>query len=48
MHLNVDEVATVEFWLYMEGCDDNCINAAQQKDTGIQLSFAGVPREEAR
>lgn len=48
MHLNVDEVATVEFWLYMEGCDENCINAAQQKDTGIQLSFAGVPREEAQ
>lgn len=48
MHLNVDEVATVEFWLYMEGCDENCINAAQQKDTGIQLSFAGVPREEER
>ena len=48
MHLNVDEVAAVEFWLYMEGCDENCINAAQQKDTGIQLSFAGVPREEAQ
>ena len=48
MHLNVDEVATVEFWLYMEGCDENCINVAQQKDTGIQLSFAGVPREEAQ
>ena len=46
VHLDVDETATVEFWLYMEGCDENCINEAQKKDTGLQLSFAGVPREE--
>lgn len=44
VHLNTDEVATVEFWLYMEGCDENCINAAQQKDTAISLAFAGVAK----
>ncbi len=46
VHLNTDEVATVEFWLYMEGCDENCINAAQQKDTAISLAFAGVAKED--
>lgn len=48
VHLKAEEIASVEFWLYMEGCDENCVNAAQQKDTGIQLSFAGVTQEDAQ
>ena len=41
-----DEVATVEFWLYLEGCDEQCINAVQERNTGIQLAFAGVPLQD--
>lgn len=40
--LNTDEVAVVEYWLYLEGCDDNCIGEVQSKDIGLQLAFAGV------
>lgn len=40
--LDAHKVAKVEYWLYLEGCDDNCINDVQQKEARIQLSFAGV------
>jgi hypothetical protein len=36
------ETAEVKFWLYLEGCDDNCINSAQGRDIALQLGFAGV------
>ena len=45
--LRTDEVAEVEFWLYLEGCDENCINEVQQRDAGLQFAFAGVPVEES-
>jgi hypothetical protein len=44
--LEQDEVASVEYWLYLEGCDDNCINDVQNKDVSLQLAFAGVTRED--
>ena len=37
------EIAPVEYWLYLEGCDYNCIEEVQQKDIALQLSFAGIP-----
>ncbi len=40
--LEVNEVATIEYWLYLEGCDDQCINAVQSRSSDIQLAFAGV------
>lgn len=40
--LDTDEVATVEYWLYLEGCDEQCINAVQSRASEIQLAFAGV------
>lgn len=40
--LNADEVATVEYWLYLEGCDENCINKVQNRDVELALSFAGI------
>ena len=43
--LNADEVATVEYWLYLEGCDEQCINAAQSRPTALALAFAGVDAE---
>lgn len=44
--LKADEVATVEYWLYLEGCDAQCSNAVQKKNSEIQLAFAGVDAQE--
>ena len=40
--LEKDEVASVEYWLYLEGCDEQCFDPVQNKDTQLQLAFAGV------
>lgn len=40
--IQANEIATVEYWLYLEGCDENCINEVQDKEISLQLSFAGV------
>lgn len=40
--LEADEVATVEYWLYLEGCDAQCSNPVQNKSSDIQLAFAGT------
>lgn len=40
--IQTGEVATVEYWLYLEGCDENCINEVQGCEASLQLSFAGV------
>ena len=40
--LEADEVATVSYYLYLEGCDEQCSNAVQNKNSEIQLAFAGV------
>ena len=45
MSLEKDEVATVEYWLYLEGCDEQCYDPVQNKDSEIQLAFAGVDTE---
>lgn len=42
VQLNTDEVATVEYWLYLEGCDEQCSNPVQNRDSEIRLAFAGV------
>ena len=44
--LQTGEVATVEYWLYLEGCDENCIGEVQSKEIALQLAFAGVPVQE--
>lgn len=40
--LQTEEIAEVEYWLYLEGCDPNCINEVQNREVSLQLSFAGV------
>lgn len=45
VRLEKDEVASVEYWLYLEGCDEQCINEVQSKSSDIQLAFAGVDVE---
>lgn len=37
-----NEVARVDYWLYLEGCDDNCINTVQGRNIALQLGFGGV------
>lgn len=47
--LQAEEIGEVEYWLYLEGCDSNCINEVQNREVSLQLSFAGVtvkPKEE--
>lgn len=40
--IQAGEIASVEYWLYLEGCDENCTNDVQDRETSLQLSFAGV------
>lgn len=42
MTLQAEEVATVEYWLYLEGCDDQCINPVRNRASQLRLAFAGV------
>lgn len=43
--LPANQVATVRYWVYLEGCDENCLTSVQSQDVPIQLGFAGVPQE---
>lgn len=38
--LAADEVAHVSYFVYMEGCDENCITQAQSRDISLQFAFA--------
>lgn len=40
--IQADEVVPVEYWLYLEGCDEQCINEAQDREVSLRLSFAGA------
>lgn len=40
--LNADEIGTVEYWFWLEGCDVNCFNPVQSRELGIQFGVAGV------
>ncbi len=40
--LAANEVVRVRYFVYMEGCDGNCITQAQSKDVTLQLAFAGA------
>ena len=42
VRLEADEVASVEYWLYLEGCDDQCSNPVQNRSSQMQLAFAGT------
>ena len=39
------ETARVDFWLYLEGCDDNCINSVQGRDIALRFGFAGIEND---
>jgi len=40
--MKADEIATIEYWLYLEGCDDSCNNAVHNMETGLKFGFTGV------
>lgn len=40
--LSTDEVARVDYYLYLEGCDDNCINVVQGRMLALALGFTGI------
>ena len=40
--LAANEVVRVRYYVYMEGCDGNCITQAQSKDVTLQLAFAAA------
>lgn len=40
--LAANEVASVHYVVYMEGCDANCIDEAQARDVVLQLAFAAA------
>ena len=40
--LQTDEIASVEYWLYLEGCDEQCFNPVQNRASELSLAFAGV------
>ena len=42
--LSENEICEVSYWLYLEGCDENCINVVQNKDVGFALGFAAVTK----
>lgn len=41
-----DEIATVEYWLYLEGCDLECYNDVQNREVVLKLGFSGAPIEQ--
>ena len=38
--LAAEEVARVDYFVYMEGCDENCIDEAQSRDLSLAFAFA--------
>jgi hypothetical protein len=45
--LENDQTAEVHYWIYLEGCDENCLKSVQAKDIPVQLGFAGTKVETA-
>jgi hypothetical protein len=43
--LPANTVITVEYYLYLEGCDDNCVNSIQDGNVSFNFGFAGVGNE---
>ena len=39
--IRTDEIVQVDYWLYLEGCDDHCSNPVQSRDVPLMLGFAG-------
>lgn len=42
-----EEIAAVEYWLYLEGCDPSCSNPVQNQDVNFRLGFSGMEPDAA-
>ncbi len=42
-HIRQEEIITVEYFFYLEGCDIHCVKDLQGKELEVQFGFAGVP-----
>lgn len=40
--LQADEIAPVEYWVYLEGCDEECSNPVRDTNSELNLAFVGV------
>lgn len=40
--LQADEIAPVEYWVYLEGCDEECTNPVRGTNSELNLAFVGV------
>lgn len=43
--LKAGEIASVAYWVYLEGCDDACCNPVQARELALQLGFTGQKSE---
>lgn len=43
--LAMDEIARVDYWVYLEGCDTACYNPVQARELALQLGFSGKAKE---
>lgn len=39
--MRAGEIARVDYWLYLEGCDTACIMPVQERQLALQLGFIG-------
>ncbi len=44
--INDGEIITVTYFLYLEGCDINCVNEVMDNTIGLSFGFAGIPLED--
>ncbi|MDD6188794.1 MAG: hypothetical protein PUB32_04345 [Clostridiales bacterium] len=44
--LPADEAVRVDYYLYLEGCDENCINVVQGRELALALGFSGITMSE--
>lgn len=44
--VGADEIVRVDYWLYLEGCDDHCSNPVQSRDVTLTLGFEGEKAED--
>ena len=39
--IGANEIVQVDYWLYLEGCDEHCSNPVQSRDVTLTLGFEG-------
>lgn len=42
LHIAMGYVVSVEYFLWLEGCDENCFNDVQSKELSLSFGFVGI------